>query len=107
MTVRTLTLIGSARLLADPLKVHIRDFADYDDDLTSFLEQVVKPISPNPPIALAHSMGGQILLRTLHGHIQLTLIEVANRASDNRVIHKATALRVYSPGATSTVYAAW
>ena len=57
---------GSARSLADPLKVHIRDFADYDDDLTSFLEQVVKPISPKPPIALAHSMGGQILLRTLH-----------------------------------------
>ena len=57
---------GSARLLADPLKAHVRDFADYDDDLTNFLEQVVKPISPKPPIALAHSMGGQILLRTLH-----------------------------------------
>jgi lysophospholipase len=57
---------GSAHLLADPLKVHIRDFADYDDDLTSFLEQVVKPISPKSPLALAHSMGGQILLRTMH-----------------------------------------
>jgi lysophospholipase len=57
---------GSARALANPLKVHIRDFAEYDDDLTSFLEQVVKPLSPKPPIGLAHSMGGQILLRTLH-----------------------------------------
>jgi lysophospholipase len=57
---------GSARSLADPLKAHVRAFAEYDDDLTSFLEQVVKPISPMPPIALAHSMGGQILLRTLH-----------------------------------------
>ena len=56
---------GSARLLADPLKVHIRDFTEYDDDLTSFLEQVVAPLSPKP-LALAHSMGGQILLRTLH-----------------------------------------
>ena len=56
---------GSARLLADPLKVHIRDFADYDDDLASFLEQVVEPLSPKP-LVLAHSMGGQILLRTLH-----------------------------------------
>ena len=56
---------GSERLLADPLKAHIRDFAQYDDDLTSFLEQVVAPLSPKP-LALAHSMGGQILLRTLH-----------------------------------------
>jgi lysophospholipase len=57
---------GSARHLADPLKAHVRDFAEYDDDLTSFLEQVVEPLSDKPPIALAHSMGGQILLRTLH-----------------------------------------
>ena len=57
---------GSARLLADPLKAHIHDFADYDDDLTSFLAQVVKPLSSKPPLVLAHSMGGQILLRTLH-----------------------------------------
>jgi lysophospholipase len=56
---------GSARLLADPLKAHARDFAEYDDDLASFLEQVVEPLSPKP-LALAHSMGGQILLRTLH-----------------------------------------
>ena len=57
---------GSARLLADPLKAHIADFAQYDDDLTSFLELIVKPISPKPPLALAHSMGAHILLRTLH-----------------------------------------
>lgn len=57
---------GSARALANPLKVHVRDFREYDDDLTSFLEQVVKPISPKAPLALAHSMGGHILLRTLH-----------------------------------------
>ena len=57
---------GSERLLADPLKAHITDFAQYDDDLTSFLEQIVKPISQNPPLALAHSMGAHILLRTLH-----------------------------------------
>jgi lysophospholipase len=56
---------GSARALANPLKAHVRDFAEYDDDLTSFLDQIVTPLSPKP-IALAHSMGGQILLRTLH-----------------------------------------
>ena len=57
---------GSARALADPLKAHVRDFAEYDDDLRSFLEHIVAPLSPKPPIALAHSMGGHILLRTLH-----------------------------------------
>ena len=56
---------GSARTLGDPLKAHVGDFAEYDDDLTSFLDQVVKPLSAKP-LALAHSMGGQILLRALH-----------------------------------------
>src|SRR5262249_2732113 len=57
---------GSARLLGDPLKSYIRDFSQFDDDLQSFLEQVVRPLSDKPPIVLAHSMGAHILLRTLH-----------------------------------------
>lgn len=57
---------ASARLLADPLKSYVRDFAQFDDDLQSVLEQVVRPLSDKPPIALAHSMGAHILLRTLH-----------------------------------------
>jgi lysophospholipase len=57
---------GSERLLADPLKSYVRDFAQFDDDLQSFLAQVVRPLSDRPPIALAHSMGAHILLRTLH-----------------------------------------
>jgi lysophospholipase len=57
---------GSQRALADPLKSYVKDFAQFDDDLASFLDQVVKPIGDTPPIALAHSMGGHILLRTLH-----------------------------------------
>jgi len=56
----------SQRLLADPLKSYVRDFAQFDDDLQSFLEQVVRPLSDKPPIALGHSMGAHILLRTLH-----------------------------------------
>ena len=57
---------GSARALSDPLKSWVKDFAQFDDDLQSFLEQVVKPMSDAPPLALAHSMGAHILLRTLH-----------------------------------------
>ena len=57
---------GSARALANPLKAHVGDFAEYDEDLSTFLEKIVRPMSEKPPIALAHSMGGHILLRALH-----------------------------------------
>lgn len=57
---------GSYRLLDNPLKAHIENFAQYDVALAAFLDQVVKPIAAKPPVALAHSMGGHILLRTLH-----------------------------------------
>jgi len=57
---------GSARALGDPLKCHVGNFREYDEDLSSFLEQVVKPMGVAPPLALAHSMGAHILLRTLH-----------------------------------------
>ena len=57
---------GSDRLLADSLKAHVQDFSDYDADLVTFMDEIVKPLSAKPPLALAHSMGGHILLRTLH-----------------------------------------
>jgi lysophospholipase len=56
----------SSRALADRRKSHIRDFKEYDEDLATFLEQVVKPLGAGAPLALAHSMGAHILLRTLH-----------------------------------------
>ena len=57
---------ASARALNDPLKSYVKDFAQFDDDLQSFFDQIVKPLAGTPPIALAHSMGAHILLRTLH-----------------------------------------
>jgi len=57
---------GSQRLVADPLKAHIADFSEYDADFTAFMTQVVSAVTTAPPIALAHSMGGHILLRALH-----------------------------------------
>jgi lysophospholipase len=68
---------GSARLVTDPLKVHVTDFADYDGDLAAFMEQVVRPLSDKPPIALAHSMGGHILIRALHDKPDLFAAAVA------------------------------
>jgi lysophospholipase len=57
---------GSTRALPDPLKCHVGNFGEYDEDLATFLEQVIKPMGVSPPLALAHSMGAHILLRTLH-----------------------------------------
>ncbi len=57
---------GSYRLLDNPLKAHIDDFATYDSALWAFYDQIVKPLGDKPPVALAHSMGGHILLRALH-----------------------------------------
>jgi lysophospholipase len=57
---------GSERLVADPLKAHVRDFSEYDADLCAFMDQVVRPATSVPPLALAHSMGAHSLLRALH-----------------------------------------
>lgn len=54
---------ASQRQVADPRKGHVHDFADYDGDLVRFMKDVVLPDCPPPFIALAHSMGGNILLR--------------------------------------------
>jgi lysophospholipase len=57
---------GSSRAVADPRKAHVRDFAEFDEDLATFLDDVVARLKCAPPLALAHSMGAHILLRTLH-----------------------------------------
>src|SRR5579872_2039699 len=57
---------GSGRLVPEaPLKCHIGDFADYEADLDAAMEQLVAPMLTGDaaPIALAHSMGGHMLLR--------------------------------------------
>src|SRR5580704_12809598 len=58
---------GSGRLVPGaPLKAHIHDFAEYDADLDALMDQFVEPmLAGKRPIALAHSMGGHILLRHL------------------------------------------
>lgn len=54
---------GSERKLANPRKGHVRDFAEYDRDLLRYMKDFVLPDCPPPFVALAHSMGGTILLR--------------------------------------------
>ena len=83
---------GSDRLLPDRRKAHIEDFTAYDQDLDAVIREVVKPMRASlprarsadgggarstdqvrgaegdtiKPIVVAHSMGGNILLRRLH-----------------------------------------
>lgn len=54
---------GSQRMLANPRKGHVRGFREYDRDLVRFMKDIVLPDCPPPFIGLAHSMGGNILLR--------------------------------------------
>lgn len=54
---------GSERLLENPRKGHVRSFDDYERDLKTFMKEVVLPDCPPPFYALAHSMGGNIMLR--------------------------------------------
>ena len=57
---------GSARGLDNPLKCHVGDFAEFDDDLKSFMDEVVAPRTTRAPLVLAHSMGSHMALRTMH-----------------------------------------
>ncbi|ESR24256.1 alpha/beta fold hydrolase [Lutibaculum baratangense] len=54
---------GSQRLTRNPRKGHVRRFSDYEKDLAVFMREVVLPDCPAPHYALAHSMGGAVLLR--------------------------------------------
>ena len=52
----------SERELPNRFKGHIDDFSIYERDLDAILAQVLEPFCPRPWFALAHSMGGAIVL---------------------------------------------
>jgi len=52
----------SARPLGNPRKGHITTFEQYHGDLVNFMREVVLPDCRPPYFALAHSMGGAVLL---------------------------------------------
>jgi lysophospholipase len=54
---------GSARPLANPHKGHIDRFESYLDDLEAALPLLLGETGGGPALALAHSMGGHLLLR--------------------------------------------
>src|SRR5436309_13941300 len=56
----------SSRRLRDPRKGYVRDFSDYEVDVETFVQKVVLPDCPPPFFALAHSMGGAVMLPVAH-----------------------------------------
>ncbi|MEO1608366.1 MAG: alpha/beta hydrolase [Pseudomonadota bacterium] len=56
---------GSYRPINDPRKGHIADFAEYEQDIAHYMREIVLPDCPPPYNALAHSMGGHIMLRSI------------------------------------------
>jgi lysophospholipase len=52
---------GSSRLTRNPLRGHIDDFAQYEEDLSHFMKAVVLPDCPAPYYALGHSMSAMVL----------------------------------------------
>ncbi len=103
---------GSERLLNNPRKGHIRRFAQYDEDLATFVREVVLPDCPPPYYALAHSMGGNIVLRALATRTWFSkvvtvapLIGLAPHGAPWKLVRAVTALavmiglgRLYVPG---------
>lgn len=61
---------GSDRLLANRRKGHVGHFRDYEADLRAVFDQAMAE-APEPRFALAHSMGGAVLLRVLRRHPNL------------------------------------
>ncbi len=55
----------SDRLLKNRRKGHIKNYRQYDRDLEAFMKKIVLPDCPPPYYGLAHSTGGNVLLRTL------------------------------------------
>ena len=56
----------SARALRDFRKGYVRHFREFEIDVEAFVQQIVMPDCPPPYYALAHSMGGAVMLRVAH-----------------------------------------
>jgi lysophospholipase len=61
----------SSRRLDNPFKGHVESFSEYQIDVAAFGKQVVLPDCPPPYFALAHSMGGAVMLRVAHAGIEM------------------------------------
>ncbi|MBW7962696.1 alpha/beta fold hydrolase [Bradyrhizobium sp. BR 10261] len=96
----------SARRLRDPRKGYVRNFSDYEIDVEAFVQQVVLPDCPPPFFALAHSMGGAVLLRLAHAGkrwfdrmvLSAPMIDLPGRATSLPVRMLLKAMRMMGRG---------
>jgi lysophospholipase len=56
----------SDRALSDRQKGYVRDFAEYDSDLETFMREIVLPDCPPPLFAIGHSTGATVLIRAAY-----------------------------------------
>jgi len=92
---------GSSRLADDSRKSFVTDFQDYDEDLDTLMNWIVRPMlaAGEKPIALAHSMGGHNLLRYLTRHggafracvLNAPMIAISFRGQREWVVRAVTA----------------
>jgi len=61
----------SSRRLGNPRKGHVESFSEYQIDVAAFVKQVVLPDCPPPYFAMAHSMGGAVMLHVAHAGIEI------------------------------------
>jgi lysophospholipase len=88
----------SDRALRNPRKGYVRNFAQYQIDLETFVNEIVLPDCPPPLFALGQSMGATILLRAAHAGRRwfdrtvllapMVALPGARRSTVNRIIVK-------------------
>ncbi len=96
----------SSRRLRDPRKGYVRDFADFEIDVETFVQQVVLPDCPPPYFALAHSMGGAVMLRLAHAGkrwfdrmvLSAPMIDLPGRATSLAAVALLRTLRLTGQG---------
>jgi lysophospholipase len=96
----------SSRRVRDPRKGYVRDFADYEIDVETFVQQVVLPDCPPPYFALAHSMGGAVMLRLAHAGkrwfdrmvLSAPMIDLPGRATSLGAVALLRTLRLAGQG---------
>ena len=107
----------SDRALDDPRKGHVGDFSEYEIDIQTFMTEVVLPDCPPPIFAIAHSMGGTVMMRIARQGLRwfdrivlsAPMIELAGVRGSTLSRVAATAMRfaglgsAYVPGGTATV----
>ena len=96
---------GSSRMTEDSRKSFVGDFSEYDEDLDTLMNWIVRPMlkAGEKPVALAHSMGAHNLLRRLVRHpgefaagvLSAPMIAISFRGQRELLVRAVTALHMW------------